>query len=54
MGPSDHFYSCMCLMIRDAQIFRRVTGCQPTPEKWGVTERPSMWSLLELYDLNSI
>ena len=38
MGPSGHFYSCVCLVIRDAQIFRRLTGSQRTPRFWGVTE----------------
>ena len=31
MGTIGHFYSCMCLVIRDVQIFRGLTGCQRTP-----------------------
>ena len=35
MGSRGHFYSCMCLVIRDVQIFRRLTGCQWTPRVLG-------------------
>ena len=28
MGPRGHFYSGMCLVIRDVQIFHGLTGCQ--------------------------
>ena len=37
MGPRGHFYSGMCLVIRDVQIFRGLTGSQRTPGFWGVT-----------------
>ena len=37
MGQYDHFYSCVCLVIRDAEIFRGLTGGQRTPRDRGVT-----------------
>ena len=37
MGQYGHLYSCVCLVIRDAEIFRGLTVCQRTSRFWGIT-----------------
>ena len=38
MGHIGSFYSCMSLMIRDTQVFRRLTVVNGTLRFWGVTK----------------
>ena len=49
MGQYGHFYSCMCLVIRDAEIFRGLTGGQRTPRDRGVTKNLFLYLFFESY-----